>query len=535
MKHNILLWMTVCLLGTSCSNILDKEPDFVSPDYYYNTESELLQALNGVYNRLIDTNGRMYSKGLFSLFVLSDESFYTNNFNNTNIRAGVMDAADLDVGRFWEVLYEGVNRANLLLYSVEGKELDTDMMKAAKGEALFLRGYYYYLLTSFFGEVPLKLAPTMSANDNYLAKSPLTDIYKQIVKDMQEAEKLVLDIDALGYNERISKTGVQAILARVFLKMAGEPLKDETRYADALEYANKVIASTKHELNPDYKQIFINHSQDINESKECIWEIGMYGNKIGTVDLAGSVGVENGILCRDESIGYSGGPMKASKRLYDSYGEGDLRKDWNVAPYYYNVVEETKVNEETQEVEVVQVTKKVMFSATQIYNRNPGKWRREYEIGQKARLFNSTNFPVVRYSDVLLMKAEAENEVNGPTDEAYDAINQVRRRAYGKPIHTVDATVDLPADLAKTDFLEEVKKERFRELCFEGMRKLDLLRWGEYVATMKAFGTEISTTAPSEFKYASRVGQNLTDRNVLFPIPNTEITVNKLMTQNEGW
>ena len=155
----------------------------------------------------------MYSKGLFSLFVLSDESFYTNNFNNTNIRAGVMDAADLDVGRFWEVLYEGVNRANLLLYSVEGKELDTDMMKAAKGEALFLRGYYYYLLTSFFGEVPLKLAPTMSANDNYLAKSPLTDIYKQIVKDMQEAEKLVLDIDALGYNERISKTGVQAILA----------------------------------------------------------------------------------------------------------------------------------------------------------------------------------------------------------------------------------------------------------------------------------------------------------------------------------
>ena len=178
MKHNILLWMTVCLLATSCSNILDKEPDFVSPDYYYNTESELLQALNGVYNRLIDTNGRMYSKGLFSLFVLSDESFYTNNFNNTNIRAGVMDAADLDVGRFWEVLYEGVNRANLLLYSVEGKELETDVMKAAKGEALFLRGYFYYLLTSFFGEVPLKLTPTMSANDNYLAKSPLADIYK---------------------------------------------------------------------------------------------------------------------------------------------------------------------------------------------------------------------------------------------------------------------------------------------------------------------------------------------------------------------
>lgn len=536
MKHKILLWITVCLLASSCSNILDKEPDFVSPDYYYNTESEMLQALNGVYNRLIDTNGRMYSKGLFSLFVLSDESFYTSSFNNTNIRAGVVDAAHLDIGRFWEVLYEGVNRANLLLYGVDGKELNTDVMKAAKGEALFLRGYYYFLLTSFFGEVPLKLTPTLSANDRYLAKSPLADIYKQIVKDMQEAEELVLDIETLGHNERISKTGVQAVLARVFLKMAGEPLKDETRFEDALEYANKVITSGRHELNPDYTQIFINHSQDINDSKECIWEVGMYGNKIGTVDLAGSLGVENGILCRDESIGYSGGPMNASKRLYDSYGEGDLRRDWNVAPFVYREVEENRVNEETQEVEVVKVTKKVNYSATQIYNRNPGKWRREYETGQKARLFNSTNFPVIRYSDVLLMKAEAENEVNnGPTDEAYDAINQVRRRAYGKPVHTADAEADLPENLAKTDFREEVKKERFRELCFEGMRKLDLIRWGEYVATMKAFGTEIATTAPTAFRYASRVGENTTDRNVLFPIPNTEITVNKLMTQNEGW
>lgn len=536
MKRIIIsLWIIVCLLVTSCSNILNKEPDFVSPDYYYNTESELLQALNGIYNRLIDKNGRMYSKGLFGFFVLSDETFYTNSFNNTNIRAGMMDAADLDVGRFWEVLYEGINRANLLLYSIEGKELTTETMKAAKGEALFLRGYYYYLLTTFFGEVPLKLTPTLSANDSYLAKSPLTDIYKQIVEDMQNAEELVLDINVLGSNERISKTGVQAILARVFLKMAGEPLKDERRYADALQYAQKVIASEKHELNADYKQIFINHSQDINDLRECIWEIGMYGNKIGTVDLAGSVGIENGILCRDESVGYSGGPMKISKRLYDAYEKGDMRRDWNIAPYYYDVKEVTEVDEETQEKKTVEVTNKVTYTTSQIYNRNPGKWRREYETGQKARLYNSTNFPVIRYSDVLLMKAEAENAVNGPTDAAYDAINQVRRRAFGKPVHVPDAAVDLPADLSATDFLQKVKEERFKELCFEGLRKLDLIRWGEYVMTMQAFGMEIATTAPVGFKYASRVGQNITSRNVLFPIPNTEITVNKLMTQNKGW
>lgn len=518
---NILL-ITVCLLVTSCSSILDKDPDFVSPDYYYNTEEELTQALNGVYNRLIDTNGRMYSKALFSYFVLNDESFY-KDISVNSIKVGVMDAADLDIGRFWEVLYEGVNRANYLLKNLEGKELDTDTKKAIKGEALFMRGYFYFILTSFFGEVPLKLTPTVSPNDRYLAKSSLADIYAQIVKDMQDAEELVFDMDAFSYNERISKTGVQAILARVFLKMAGEPLKDETRYADALEYANRVITSTKHELNESYSQIFINHSKDINESKECIWEVGMFGNKIGTVDLAGSVGVENGILCRDQEMGYSGGGLQITAKLYNAFDAKDLRRDWSIAPYQYAVDATTGK------------TVQKMFTSAQIYNRNPGKWRREYETGKKAQYYNSTNFPIIRYSDVLLMKAETENAVNsGPDEDAYEAINQVRRRAYGKPIHTPNAECDLPAGLDKVAFLQKIQEERFREFCFEGMRKLDLIRWGIYVQTMNTLGTDMAANAGT-FKYGGNAGKNTTSRNVLFPIPNTEITVNKLMTQNEGW
>ena len=518
---NILL-ISVCLLATSCSGILDKEPDFVSPDYYYNTEEELTLALNGVYNRLIDTNGRMYSKALFSYFVLSDESFYKDVSINS-IKVMVMDAADLDIGRFWEVLYEGINRANYLLKNIESKPLDTDMKKAIKGEALFMRGYYYFILTSFFGEVPLKLTPTESPNDKYLAKSSLTAIYTQIVKDMQDAEELVLDIDVIGSNERISKTGVQAILARVFLKMAGEPLKDEARYADALEYANRVITSGKHELNESYSRIFINHSQDINEIKECIWEVGMYGNKIGTVDQAGSVGVENGILCRDQELGYSGGAIQITAKLYNSFTAKDQRRDWCVAPYYY------KVDEASGK------TMKVTYTSSQIYNRNPGKWRREYETGKKAQYFNSTNFPIIRYSDVLLMKAEAENAVNGgPNDDAYDAINQVRRRAFGKPLHTPDAECDVPAGLSETDFLQQIQEERFREFCFEGMRRADLIRWGIYVETMNAHGASMASAAGG-FAYGGNAGKNTTSRNVLFPIPNTEMTVNILMTQNKGW
>ncbi len=522
MKGLLFFLITIGLCFSSCSKLLDKEPDFVTPDKYFNTEDELMKSLNGVYNRLIDPNGRMYSRALFSYFVVSDEAFF-KNISINNIRVMVMDAADLDIGRFWEVCYEGINRANLLIEYVDGANVDVQRRDAIKGEALFLRGYYYFILCDFFGAVPLKLQATQSPNDPFLPRAPLAEVYNQIVKDMKEAEGLVHDIDYFSYNERVSKTAVQAILARVFLKMAGEPLKDVSKFNDALEYANKVITSGKHSLNPGFSQIFINHCQKINEPKECLWEVGMYGNKTGNVDLAGMVGMENGIECPSEAIGYSGGAMRVTAKLYDLFGAADtLRRNWCIAPYRYVTSNGTTVRS--------------YFTDEQLYDRNPGKWRREYETGTKARSYNATNFPVIRYADVLLMKAEAENEVHGgPTEEAYKAINQVRRRAFGKPLDAANPVCDIPQGLDKDHFLTEVQNERARELCFEGLRKHDLIRWGSYVTTMNVTGRDIAATAPSAYRYAGNAGINTTARNVLFPIPNTETTVNKQITQNQGW
>lgn len=518
-KINIIAVGAIALLS-SC-NFLDKEPDFLSPENYYSTPAQMESALNGIYNRLIDPNGRMYSKGLYSYFAISDEFFY-KNISINNIRVMQFDAGHLDIGRFWEVLYEGVNRANYFLSYVDDNALDTPEKKAMKGEALFLRGYYYYLLTSYFGEVPLRLQPTLAPDEKPVGKSSFNEIYTAIVKDMRAAEELVLDIDELGTNERVSRTAVQAVLARVYMKMAGYPLCDTSKYTDALTYAQKVIDSHKHELNSNYSKIFINHSKDINDPKECIWEIGMYGNKIGTEDLAGSVGVENGILCRDVNIGYSGGAIQITKRLYDAFDDGDLRRDWNIASYYY--VTDDLGN-----------TSKKEYTATQIYNRNPGKWRREYEEGTKAQLYNSTNFPIIRYSDVLLMKAEAINAIkHGPDKDAYDALNQVRRRAWGFDPTIESNLCDIAGLASEQDFLSAIQKERFCEFCFEGQRKLDLIRWGIYVSTMNDYGREAAADGGS-FAYAGNSGKNVTARNVVFPIPNTELTVNKLMTQNTGW
>lgn len=522
MKRLITIFLLAGCMFSSCSKFLETKPeDFVTPDNYYKTEADLHRALNGVYNRLIDNFGRMYSRGLYSFLAISDEFFYKNITIN-HLKVMDFDAGQLDVGKLWEVTYQGIDRANLLLENVNRPEMDEAKRNAIKGEALFLRAYYYYILVDNFGSVPLKLVSTKSPTDGYLPGAPIAAIYDTIVSHMQQAELLVNDIDGYTNNERISKTAVQAILARVFLKMAGEPLKDVSKYEDALTYANKVITSNKHSLQPDYKQIFINHSQNRYDLQECLWEIGMYGDQQGNIQLAGAVGIENGLECPDDNIGYSGGALHTTARLFNLFEEADLRRDWAIAPYKYVITNG--------------VTSKSFYTPEQIYERTAGKWRREYETASpKNRVYNSTNFPVIRYADVLLMKAEAETQARGvPTPDAYEAVNKVRRRGYGKPVNTPDPTVDL-AGLGKDDFLAAIRDERARELCFEGMRKHDLIRWGMFISNMKSLVDDIADTAPSGYKYAANAAKNTTERNVLLPIPTTELTVNRLMNQNPNW
>ena len=522
MKKIIFILLLAIGALPSCKKFLDTKPqDFVSPESYFNTEAELQRALNGVYNRLIDTFGRLYQRGLWSYFAVSDEFFYSNISVN-NIKVSDFDASNLDVSRLWEVSYQGVDRANQIIANADKPEMDETKRNSIKGQALFLRAYFHFILVTNFGDIPLKLTPTSSPTDEPLPRTPIAAVYAQIVEDMKAAETLVMPINEVTTNEVVSRTAVQAVLARVYLKMAGAPLKDVAKYQDALTYADKVIESGQHSLNPDYKQIFINHSQDKYDPKECIWEIGMYGNQQGTEKIAGSVGIDNGILCPDNEIGYSGGAMHVTKRVYDLYQAGDLRRDWCIAPFYYKTT--------------AGVTEAVDYSPTQIYDRNIGKWRRQYEtLTPKHRTYNSTNFPVIRYADVLLMKAEAEIQVNGATDIAYDAINQVRRRGYGTSVNTPDAAADLTPGLSQSDLIKELQNERERELAFEGLRKFDLIRWDLYLTNMSSLITEVTNTAPASWQRASIAAKNTTARNVLLPIPTLELTNNAKGSQNEGW
>lgn len=515
--------LAIVLLG-SCNKFLDTKPvDSITPDTYYKTQSDLDRALAAVYDRLGDR--RTYGSALYGYLSFSDE-FYLKN-QPTGYMSNTIDASMLELNRCWEALYVGIERANMLLDHLDGAAVSDSAKNEVKGQALFLRGFYYFTLVDNFGAVPLKLTSTKSPVEPPLPRTPVADVYTQIVKDLKEAEGLVKNIADYGFNGRITKTAVQAMLARIYLTMAGYPLQDEAKYADARAYAEKVIQSDVHSLNPSFQQIFINHAQDKYDIKECLWEIEYYGNNQDIIREGGYLGSWMGVYCPNVDTGFAYDYVHTTAKLYNTYEAGDLRRDWTIAPYRFvpngsgTTAPVTRTN----------------WTAAQIYERSAGKWRREYEVFKpKNQDFTPINFPMLRYSDVLLMFAEAENHVNGPTQAAYDAINRVRRRAFGKAVNTPDPAADLPAGLAQVDFFEALQKERFCELAYEGLRKHDLLRWGSYLTTMQQMVTEYQTNMPSTLSAAAiQQASRVTARSVLFPIPNSEIAVNPNIAQNPGW
>lgn len=515
--------LAVILVATgSCNKILDTTPqDFISPVNYYNNEKELESALAGVYDRLGDN--RMYSQGMACYLVFSDEFFMKNQ--TSGINANIIDASTLEVNRHWESIYVGIERANMLLENInKPKDISEQRRNEIKGQALFLRAYYYFMLVDEFGAVPLKLQSTKSPDEPPLPGTPIAQIYEQITKDMKEAEGLVRTISDYNYNTRISKTAVQGILARVYLTMAGAPLNDVSKYTEARKYADSVMQSGIHKLNPDFKQIYINHVQEAFDIEEGIWEVEFKGANKSEVQEGGMIGSYNGITCGNIDTGYGYDYVHATAKLYNAYEAGDLRRDWTVAPFRFVTTGKTVV--------------RTNWAADQLYERSNGKWRREYELLlPRDQSYTGTNWPLLRYADVLLMYAEADNEVNnGPSEQAYKAVNMVRRRGYGKDPAVPDPAIDAPAGFSKQDFQELIMNERLRELAFEGIRKHDLVRWGIYPSTMQNQIREYQSNMPAALRDAAIAqAQRITARSVLFPIPNSEMAVNPNIQQNPGW
>jgi starch-binding outer membrane protein, SusD/RagB family len=448
MKRILLLLILFAGVTSSCKKILDTKPDGnLTPENSYGSPAQISAALSGIYTNLkyVISYSQYYTTYLTAP---TDETYFYNSTGFVSFANTANDNTTGNPTNIWRGCYQSINYANTLIDNIDESsagKVDANVVRRAKGEAIFMRGFYYFLLAQWYGDVPLQIHATTDPTQSQIARTPVKEVYDQIITDMTLADSLLYDqtFTSLGYSDRITRTGVEAMLARVCLFAAGEPVNDKKRYADALEWAKKVVASGQHSLVSSYPQVFIDEARNIYNS-ENIFEIGFIVNPVGTQSAGGGIGVYNGVSMGNSNgtnssggslydSGYVYGYLKLHPRLYFKYEPGDYRRNWNISNYS-NTTASAAYNTPDGRISAYSpsgVATKSPLNNNSLWARQPAKWRREYEaaVSRSTQTGSSTNFPVIRYADVLLMLAEAENEVNGPTQVAFDALNQVRRRS----------------------------------------------------------------------------------------------------------
>ena len=547
-KITFLSLVAACTMA-SC-DFLEKEPYKITPENYFQNETEVSNFLTGIYANLSQTS--FYGNDYMVLAGGDDLEFYggsTGRISNTGLICNNTTTSDAAVTQFWADLYSGIERANMLLEHIDNvPSMSAEKTAQYKSEARFLRAFYYFNLVQCWGDVPLKLESTYSSGtvtDKDIARTDKNVIYKFIVKEMEEAaDEGLLSAKDLGYKpNRISKSAAWGILARVYLFWAGEHNRDDQpepaeakSYFERASHFGQLVMGEGHELAEDYWDAFIDMCSDkynTSGSNESIWEVEFAGDGTGDVRSEGRIGNTIGLQCADFSSqsslvgkadpGYSYGFLWATPKLYDLYTRNNDKErfTWNIAPFTYRaldsdadkdikgktgIVGRTFENQELYELvtgsgwygeksydydgadegkEFVNkgsqrgdVYKKAVAPEEVRKDLCCAKFRREYEPAAKRnKNLTSINFPILRYSDVLLMVAEAENEYWGyPTDLAKECLRDVRIRAG-----ISDNTNDLNSQNA---FRNAIKDERAMELCFEFTRRFDLIRWGEFVDKM---------------------------------------------------
>lgn len=492
MKHiNIILVILGFTILNSCSeDFLDKQPlDTINTENYPRTADELVTVVNGAYQPL--QWPKLYNLRMWTSDIMAGNSIVgagggtdgietqnMSNFTTQPDNAGVLD--------LWRGPWPGILMSNIVLETAPTLDIDEGIKNRSMGEAHFLRAHYYFILARYFGDVPLVTRPLSSDDDLFPARNPVTEIYDLIISDLESAAQLLPKKSSYGQQDlgRASKGAAYGLLAKVHLTLGN--------YQEASNLATEV-ESLGYDLNDNYADNF-----DINNenSKESIFEIqfasdggySFWDNENQASWASPFMGPRGANF-----VGGGFGWNQPTQEFMNQYEEGDSRKE--VTTLYQGCPAfDGKDYQSTYSYTGYNVRKfLVPLSLIPSYDNSP------------------LNFPVLRFSDVLLMKAEALNEL-GQTSQAESYLNRIRNRA---------GLDDIQTGLSQDNFREAVLKERRLELAFEGQRWFDLIRVdnGQY-----------------GLDFLHSIGKsNASQKHLLFPVPQIEIDRNPKLTQNPGY
>lgn len=595
-KFNILIAMLVCLNICGCSDFLEEDPKGkLTTDNFYNSESDARQAINGVYRRLSDSWVTGYNIKQIPNDLLKraswDEASGLSNFT--------YGSENTYIAGMWQNHYAVIKDCNSVIDNVTTNKEKINNWERYVGQAHGIRAFLYFDLVRWFGDVPLVLTDTKSLDGLEVTRTPQKEVFRQIIEDFEYCISHTMDKGdtSKGYQYgRLTKDACHGFLAKVYLWLGSVAQRDgkeilgnaADNFEKSLEHSSAVIQGGRYKLVDYYPDVFNAKTRD-KAPDEVLWCVqGLTGDDTGTW-----TGMMFGIR-GNQNLGGSWDNISSSDYHRMMYEPSDsIRRLWNCPrmtiqddgtlwgwdyKMYWDTRGDQKLSEATENNNWLQWS--------------IGKFRR-YPLADPSS-YNYTNFgmdePLLRYADVLLMYAEAYNEVNhGPGDyrpssgmdmsgisiqSAYDAVNLVRKRsriANEGIMHQDVLPRKLITDYATevdecvpdwkpgaygyiydgvrtaweynrygddyTAFRTEILNERARELIAESTdRWCDLVRRGILVKQMQAWrqynpfisNTEREITTPG-------APENIQSRNMLLPVPLSEIDVNKNLTQNPGY
>ena len=489
-KYILPSWVMILALAiplNSCDDFVDVAPeDVIDADSFFSNPDELIFALNGVYAYQRNIFG---SLNYFNLIeARSDNAGQDQLDQKERVETDTFEdtPGNLLLVNIWTQNYILINNANTVIARAPDVSFDTSDEKAlidrAIGEAKFLRALSYFVLVNMFGDVPLRIEPTTDFSKSTIPKNTVAEVYSQIISDLNDAIAVLPPNYSDGQQQeigRVTKLAAYTLLGKVQLQIG-----DKSAASSALE---NVLG--QYDLLQNYRDIYAPGNDNTAES---IFEVSF-----NPTNMTG-LGFNNSLIPSSEAArlgivagGFSGRlPTFPTQDVQGIFEIGDLRAEASIATYDNNGSSEQYIS--------------------------------KYIDLDAAGTGSNINLILLRYADVLLMKAEADGE----SAASYELINEVRRRAFGKDPNVPDPTIDIGIATPGT-FLEKVMLERRREFVSEGQRYLDLKRLpsADAISIINDHLSTEYTGVPTVEEY-----------QLIYPIPQGEIDVSKnIVTQNTGY
>jgi len=572
----------ITIIGiSSCKKYLEVEPiSSFGSDYVFGSVTNAKTALLGAYANLSGDQGygirvSMYYPYDNDLMMGQGGTPYPDN-ERRDIAHSNVNANNTQLARPFNQMYSGIENSNICIYNIpkmDGYSNSTEL-KRMHGEALTLRAQFFLELIRNWGDVPAQFLPSSVEEDLFKSKMDRDSIYNHLLDDLELAETLVPWRAQVPADERITQGAVRALRARIALYRGGYSLRKskqmvrgsdyKTYYQIAKAECAAIMQSGQHNLNPSFEAVFKNYiaGEQLEPNGEVIWEAAMAGGNSALGDS------KLGYYCGPRANNNGNSALSILPTYFYMFDSTDTRRDVTCAPYY------------------VEATGTTITARTgQGINTMPdGKYRRDWAPGGLTigPQYFGINWPLIRYSDVLLMFAEADNEINnGPSAEAKAAFEKVRLRAFGGNASLIGTT---PSDYA--GFFNAIVKERALELGDEGIRKYDLIRWNMLASNIAATKTTLlamanrqppydalpdymfyknnsptltwagsfykpnpfGNTAPTGYTLVNWVRDNINtniltyyaisftpNKSELLPIPQASLDANPLLTQDYGY